>query len=121
VSRLAELAALALALCSLLLGFAAVHAGLPDALSGAFTAAALWSAAIVILGGAVLAGGLALQLPLLPLASTFGAIGRPLRRATVAFGGVFVRADGVLRQWPVAVLWMVALAVAFGAAMVVPG
>ena len=121
VSRLAELSALALALCSLLLGFAAVQAGLPDALSGAFTAAALWSAAIVILGGAVLAGGLALQLPLLPSASTFGAIGRPLRRATVAFGGVFVRADGVLRQWPVAVLWMVALAVAFGAAMVVPG
>ena len=121
VSRLAQLAALALALCSLLIGFAAVEAGMPDALSGAFTTAELRSAVILVLGGSVLACGLALEIPPIPLGSTFGAIGRPLRRATVAVGGAFVRADGVLRQWPVAALWMVAIAVAFGAAMVAPG
>ncbi len=120
VSRLAEWAALALALCSLLLGFAAVQAGLPDALSGAFSVAELWSAATLILGGSLLAAGLALQPPPLPLGSTFGAIGRPVRRVTMSLGGLFVRADGVLRQWPVAGLWVVALAVAFGAAMVAP-
>jgi hypothetical protein len=109
-----------LALCSLLLGFVAVQAGLPDALSDAFTAAELWSAAMLILGGAALAGGLALQPPPIALGSTFGAIGRPLRRGTVALGGIFVRLDGVLRQWPVAGLWLVALAVAFGAAMIAP-
>jgi hypothetical protein len=109
-----------LALCSLLLGFVAVQAGLPDALSGAFTAAELWSAATLILGGSLLAAGLALQPPPLPLGSTFGAIGRPVRRVTMSLGGLFVRADGLLRQWPVAGLWVVALAVAFGAAMVAP-
>jgi formate hydrogenlyase subunit 3/multisubunit Na+/H+ antiporter MnhD subunit len=117
VSRLAELAALALALCSLLLGFVAVQAGLTDALSGAFTPAELGSAAMLILGGALLAAGLALQPPPMPLGSILGAIGRPLRRATVSLGVVFVWADGLLRQWPVAALWMVALAVAFGATM----
>ena len=117
VSRLAELAALALALCSLLLGFVAVQAGLTDALSGAFTLAELGSAAMLILGGALLATGLALQPPPMPLGSILGAIGRPLRRATVSLGVVFVWADGLLRQWPVAVLWMVVLAVAFGATM----
>ena len=117
VSRLGELAALALASCSMLLGFVAVQAGLPDALSGAFTAAELGSAAMVILGGTVLAAALALVLPAIPLGSTFGAVGRPVRRATVAVGGLFAWVDGMLRQWPVAGLWMVALAVAFGVAM----
>jgi hypothetical protein len=32
-----------------------------------------------------------------------------------------VRADGVLRRWPVAGLWLVVLAAAFGAGMVATG
>jgi hypothetical protein len=95
--------------------------GLPDALSGAFTAKELGSAALVMLGGAVLAAGLALQLPPMPGGETLGALGRPLRSATVAFATVVVRADGQLRKWPVAGLWMVVLAAAFGWAMVATG
>jgi multicomponent Na+:H+ antiporter subunit D len=121
VSRLGELAALGLALCSLLLGFAAVNAGLPDALSGAFSAKELQSSALVLLGGAVLAAGFALQLPAIPIARTLGALGRRLRGATVALGATVVRTDGLLRQWPAAGLWMVTLAAAFGVAMRLPG
>jgi len=117
VSRLAEVAALALALCSLLLGFAAVGAGIPDALSSAFAPGELWSAALLILGGAALAAGLARELPTGSVGRGVAAIGRPVRRATVAVGAAFVCADGLLRQWPVAALALVALAIAFGAAL----
>jgi formate hydrogenlyase subunit 3/multisubunit Na+/H+ antiporter MnhD subunit len=117
VSRIAELAALALALCSLTLGFAAVGAGLPDALSSAFTPGNTGSAALLIVGGAVLAAGLARQLPAVPVGEAIVAIGRPLRRATVAVGAMFVRADGMLREWPVAALALIVLAIAFGAAL----
>jgi hypothetical protein len=121
VSLLAELAALVLALCSLLLGLVAVNVGLPDALSGAFSAKELESAALLMLGGAVLAAGLALQLPPIPGGETLGALGHPLRSATVAFAAMVVRADGQLRKWPVAGLWMVVLAAAFGWAMLTSG
>lgn len=121
VSRLGELAALGLALCSLLLGFAAATAGLPDALSGAFSAKELGSAAVLMLGGAVLAAALALRLPRLPGGRTLGGLGPLLRGATVPVATTVVRVDGVLRQWPVAALWMVILAAGFGVAMLTPG
>ena len=121
VSRLAELTALALALCSLLLGLVAVNVGPTDALSGAFTAKELGSAALLLLGGTLLAAGLALQLPPIPGGETLGALGRPLRSATVAFATMVVRVDGQLRKWPVAGLWMVVLAAAFGWAMLTLG
>jgi formate hydrogenlyase subunit 3/multisubunit Na+/H+ antiporter MnhD subunit len=117
VSRIAEIAALALALCSLALGFAAVGAGLPDALSSAFTPGTMGSAALLILGGAALAIGLARQLPAISVGELVVAIGRPLRRAMVAVGEMFVRTDGALRQWPVAALALIVLAIAFGAAL----
>jgi hypothetical protein len=44
-------------------------------------------------------------------------IGRPIRRATVAVGSAFVRVDDVLRQWPVAALALIVLAIAFGVAL----
>jgi formate hydrogenlyase subunit 3/multisubunit Na+/H+ antiporter MnhD subunit len=121
VSRLAETAALALALCSLLLGFVAVGAGLPDALSSAFTPASLGSALLIILGGGALAIGLGLQLPPIASANVLIAILSPLRRTSVAVGGMLARTDGVLRQWPVAGLALIALAIAFGAALVAKG
>jgi hypothetical protein len=40
---------------------------------------------------------------------------RPLRRLTVAAGGLVVRADGALRHWPVASLALLMLAIAFAA------
>lgn len=121
VSRLAELAALALALCSLLLGVAVAYAGLPDALAGAFSPKELGSAALLILGGAVLAVGLALQLPPVLRGEALGALGRALRRAAGSGATMILRADSVLRQWSVAGLWVIVLAAAFGGAMVARG
>lgn len=121
VSRLAELAALALALCSLLLGVAVAYAGLPDALAGAFSPEELGSAALLILGGAVLAVGLALQLPPVLRGEALGALGRALRRAAGSGATMILRADSVLRQWSVAGLWVIVLAAAFGGAMVARG
>ncbi|HTO47589.1 MAG TPA: proton-conducting transporter membrane subunit, partial [Burkholderiales bacterium] len=118
VSRLAEVAALALAVCSLALGLAALgpaplDALLPDPLD----LKEFGSALLVLAGGAVLAACLGLRLPPLPAGD---AVVAAARRATVAIGAAFVRADGALRQWPVAGLALIAAAVAFGAAMV-PG
>jgi NADH:ubiquinone oxidoreductase subunit 5 (subunit L)/multisubunit Na+/H+ antiporter MnhA subunit len=113
VSRIAELAALTLALCSLALGFAADGTLGLDALSGVLTFSDLGSAVLVLVGGAVIAAALARDLP-----GTSGlAVARPLRNATVAIGGAFACADGMLRRWPVAGLALLAATIAFGAAL----
>jgi formate hydrogenlyase subunit 3/multisubunit Na+/H+ antiporter MnhD subunit len=117
VSRIAELAALTLALCSLALGFVADGALGLDALSGMLTLSDLWSAVLVLIGGAVIAAALARDLP-----GTSGhAVARPLRNATVAIGGAFACADGMLRRWPVAGLALLAATIAFGAALTARG
>jgi multicomponent Na+:H+ antiporter subunit D len=121
VSRLAEGAAFALALCSLALGFVADGAFSLDALSSALTAKELWSALLLVLGGAVLAAGLARRLPPVPVGDAVIALLRPLRRATVVLGGTLALADGVLRQWAVAGLALIAVAIAFGVAMAAGG
>jgi len=115
VSRLAELAALALAIVSLALGFVADGAFSLDALSGMLKLSDLWSAVVTIVVGAALAAALGRDLP--PAMAAL----RPLRHATVPLGGMFVRLDGVLRQWPVAGLALILAATAFGAAMVAGG
>jgi NADH:ubiquinone oxidoreductase subunit 5 (subunit L)/multisubunit Na+/H+ antiporter MnhA subunit len=112
VSRVAELAALALAIASLALGFVADGAFSLDALTGMLTLSDLWSAVLTVVAGAVLAGVLGRDLP-----PSLAAV-RPLRSVTVPLGGMFVGVDGVLRQWPVAGLSLIAAAIAFGAAMV---
>jgi len=117
VSPLAVGAALALALCSLLLGLAAANTGLPDALASAFTAAELRSALLSLLGGIAIAVALAPGLPPVFAGATRAAMGRLVRGATGPVGALFVRADHLLRQWPVAGLWLVALAIAFGATL----
>jgi formate hydrogenlyase subunit 3/multisubunit Na+/H+ antiporter MnhD subunit len=117
VSRLAELAALTLALCSLALGFVADGALGLDALAGLLTLSDLWSAVLVLVGGAVIAAALARDLP-----GTSGrAVARPLRNATVAIGSAFACADGLLRRWPVAGLSLLAATIAFGATMLARG
>jgi len=90
-------------------------------LSGAFSAKELGSTALLMLGGAVDAAGLALQLPPIPGGETLGALGRPLRDATVTSATMVVRGDGQLRKWPVAGLWMVVVAAAFAGAMLTSG
>ena len=117
VSRIAEGAALALALCSLLLGFVADGAVSLDALSSALTLSDLWSALALVLGGAVLAAGLARRLPPVPVGDAVLAALRPARRATVVVGGILALADGVLRQWPIAAMSLMLVAAALGVAM----
>ncbi|HQX24692.1 MAG TPA: proton-conducting transporter membrane subunit [Pseudomonadota bacterium] len=113
VSRLGELSALALAVCSLALGLAALGPAPFDALPDPLVAKEFGAALVTLLGGAVLALALGLRLP--PVRGG-GALGAGLRRATVAVGAGFVRADGVLRQWPVATLALILAALAFGVA-----
>jgi formate hydrogenlyase subunit 3/multisubunit Na+/H+ antiporter MnhD subunit len=118
VSRIAEAAALALALCSLALGLAALGPAPLDALPNPLDAREFGSALLVLAGGAVLALALGLRLPPLPAGDAVVAL---VRTATVRVGAIFVRADGVLRQWPVAGLALIVVALAFGAAMLARG
>jgi formate hydrogenlyase subunit 3/multisubunit Na+/H+ antiporter MnhD subunit len=123
VPRSREAAALALALCSLLLGLvdwgaylAAPSGPLASPLAPEALGKALWPA----LGGAVLAillGRWGHPRPRLPLHEALGAVIGPARRATFALGGILEQTDAALRRWPVAGLALLVLAIAFGAAM----
>ncbi len=118
VSRVAEIAALGLAIASLLLGLVAAGMIPHASLSGAFTMDGLVSALILVLGGAAVAGAFGLELPSFAAGKSLAALLRPLRQMTVAIGGLVVRADGALRQWPVACIALLGLAIAFAAAIV---
>jgi multicomponent Na+:H+ antiporter subunit D len=110
VARLSEFAALALAVCSLLLAFAALP--LPGKLiSNPLAPAELGTTLLVFLGGAALALGLSRR-PL--LAPGRVATGGPARRAAVAVGVAFEQADQGIRRWPAATLGLLALAALFG-------
>jgi multicomponent Na+:H+ antiporter subunit D len=113
VPRLQEAAALALALCSMLLGLATMGPAPFDILS--LASKELWSAVLLVLGGGLLALGLGQRLP--PVAVGDVAVASLVRRATVAAGGMFERADGVLRRWPVAGLSLLVLVIGFVVAM----
>jgi multicomponent Na+:H+ antiporter subunit D len=117
VPRVREAAALALALCSLLLGFAALGPVPRDTLSNPLAPEELWSALVLVLGGGVLAIGLGHRLPPAPVGDVVVAVVGPARRAVVALGRMLERSDGVLRQWPVAGLSLLALTILFGTAM----
>ena len=123
ISRIGEVAALALAVCSLLLGLVHWDAYLPvppGALSTPLTlepfAKMLWP----VLGGAVLAillgrwGG---RLARLSFGNFLVAAIGPARRTALALSGTVERVDGVFRQWPAAGLSLLALAILFGAAL----
>jgi len=110
VARLSEFAALALAVCSLLLALAALP--LPGKLiSNPLAPAELGTALLVFLGGAALALGLSRR-PL--LATGRDATDGPARRAAVAVGVAFEQADQGIRRWPAATLGLLALAALFG-------
>jgi formate hydrogenlyase subunit 3/multisubunit Na+/H+ antiporter MnhD subunit len=111
VSRVAELAALALALASLGLGLVADSVLSVDTPIGMLTLPNLGAAAGVVVAGAVLACVLGRDLP------PSWSIVQPLRRATVPLGELLVRLDLILRRWAVAGVALVAAAIAFGAAM----
>ena len=118
VSRLSELAALSLSLCSLLLGLAALGPVPGQFLSNPFAPKELGTTLVVILGGTLLAAGLSRQ-------ALFGAahadpagVGR-LRRAAVAVGQAFVQADLSVRRWLFASLSLLTLAALFASLLVV--
>ena len=103
--RIREVAALALALCSLLLGLGALSKTLLPLLGGAVVAILLgrwehppglpsrWKALMVVVG--------------------------PVRRAGLALSAIVEGCDNVLRQWPAACISLLTLAVLFGTSMLV--
>jgi NADH:ubiquinone oxidoreductase subunit 5 (subunit L)/multisubunit Na+/H+ antiporter MnhA subunit len=109
VPRLQEVAVLALALCSLLLGL--VDMSSEDFLS--LVPKELWSAIVLVIGGTLLAMGLGRKLPVASASDTVVAIMNPLRVAALAMGEILERADGVLRRWPVAGLSVAMLVIMF--------
>ncbi len=106
VSRLSECAALALAACSLLLALAALGPLPSTLLSSAFAPAELLTIVLVVLGGALLARGLA------PPASGRGdaVAGGALQVAGAAFESI----DRFARRWSVASISLLLLAALFG-------
>jgi multicomponent Na+:H+ antiporter subunit D len=116
-------AALALALCSLLLGLVPWQAYLPVPAGVASTptvlqalSSSLWP---LLAGGAlaILLGRWDDRFARIPLGKAAAATVSAVRCAALVFGNWIVRIDGVLRQWPAAGLCMLVLAIAFAAAM----
>jgi hypothetical protein len=116
VPRLQGFAALGLALCSFALSLAAAIGPLPsELLASAWSPREIGAAAATLAGGAALALMLARGTPHMPAAVR--ALTGPLRVAALAIGGAVERIDARSRQWPIAVLTLLAVALALGAAM----
>jgi formate hydrogenlyase subunit 3/multisubunit Na+/H+ antiporter MnhD subunit len=127
VSRLSEAAALALAVCSLLLGLVHWEKYLPFArgtLSSPLALSAFLKTLGPIVGGAALAilfGRWGDRLSLIRFGKAPGtAVGRA-RSMALTVGDVVGRIDDTLRQWPAAALSLLLLAALFGAAMLAGG
>jgi len=123
VPRIGEAAALALAMCSLLLGlvpwdgYLSVPVGIP---SNPPVLKALATALWPILGGIVLAillGRWGQGLARIPVAEAVVAVVGSARRIALALGRMLVRVDGTLRQWAAAGFSLLVVAIMFGAAM----
>jgi multicomponent Na+:H+ antiporter subunit D len=123
VSRMQEAAALALALCSLLLGLLPWHGYLPIPDGIAPTPPAIAALAFTlwpVLGGlalAILLGRWSVRLARISSGRVVAAtVGSP-RRAALALAGTLERLDDLLSQWLAAGLALLLLAILFGAAM----
>jgi formate hydrogenlyase subunit 3/multisubunit Na+/H+ antiporter MnhD subunit len=118
-----QAAALALAICSLLLGLVHWEAYLPvphGTISGSFGLKTLTTATWPLLAGAVLAillGRWRAWPQDAPWRRVVAATIAPPRHIVVAVGGALERADAALRQWPAAGLSLLVLVVALGAAL----
>jgi hypothetical protein len=124
-SRIQEAAALALALCSLLLGLLPWEPYLPirDAiLPNSFDPKAISKSLLIILGSAVAAillGRWGLPPARSSSWNTLLAVAAPIRRSGLTLGAFFEKVDDGLRQWPAAGISLLTLALLFGVAMVV--
>jgi multicomponent Na+:H+ antiporter subunit D len=123
VPHIREAAALALALCSLLLGlvpwdaYLSIPAGTPsNPLSLKTLATTLWQ---ILAGGvlAILLGRWAYRQVRAPLGEAVVAVVGPARRTALPLARVLERLDGTLRQWPAAGFSLLVVAIMFGAAM----
>ena len=121
VPRGGELAALALAVCSLFLGVFnwKPYLSVPDGImSNPFSLKAFSNALSSILGGAVLALMLG-RWDGTPLEKTVVTRVSQVRRTALVLGGAVERIDSMLRQWPAAGISLLAMALLLGAAMLV--
>ena len=77
---------------------------------------ALWP---ILAGGvlAILLGRWGHRLARVPFGKVLVAMVGPARRAALVMGTMLERIDGMLRQWPVAGISLLVLAILFGAAM----
>jgi formate hydrogenlyase subunit 3/multisubunit Na+/H+ antiporter MnhD subunit len=114
VSKRSECAALVLALCSLLLAFAAVGPVPAELIKNPLAPAEVASILLVLLGGALLAVGLSRRALFAPLADGAAAAAAPRRGPAVALGVAFEHADAFLRRWPSAGISLLGLALLFG-------
>ncbi len=116
VPRPQELAALALALCSLALGLTAVFGPVPSSFLGnPLAPKELGATLMTIAGGTVLA--LLFASPLPPLPAALSAVASRSRRVTLPLGAVLEGIDALLRRWAVAGVSLLLVALAFGLLM----
>jgi formate hydrogenlyase subunit 3/multisubunit Na+/H+ antiporter MnhD subunit len=111
VSMLSQLAALGLAVASLLLSLAAALGPLPSSLlANPLSPKELATTLAVLAGGALLAAGLARR----PIAGGESAT----RRLTTGLGAALERGDHMVRRWPSAMLALLLIAAASGVLLV---
>ena len=115
VPRLAELAALTLAGCSLLLAVAALGPLPAGLIKSPLALDELGATLLTFGGGALLAMGLAQQSL---FAAARGGRGSAPRRAVALLGGGFERLDAFVRRWPSAGLLLLVLVATFGVLLV---
>ncbi len=118
VARSQEWAALALAVCSLLLSLAVLGPVPASLISNPLAPKELLASAIAIIGGALLVLAYSRELPRFAIVDRIAGLLRPLRGALGALANGFVRIDDAARQWSIAGLSMLVLTLLFGAAMV---
>jgi multicomponent Na+:H+ antiporter subunit D len=114
VSPLSEFAALALALSSLLLAFAALGPVPGSLISNPLLPKELGPTLLVFAGGALLAVGLSRRSLLGGPRAGAAANDGPVRSASVVLGLAFEQADAFLRRWPTATIALLTLAALFG-------
>ena len=111
VSKLSEAAALSLAVCSLLLAFAALGPVPGDLISNPLAVKEMLATLAVVFGGVVLALSFSRQ-PLLaaPISEQNG---HAIRRKLLKWAGAFESLDRFARRWPVAALALFAVGACF--------
>ena len=118
VSRLSELAALALSMSSLLLAFSALGPVPGNLLANPFAPKELGTLLAVVLGGALLALGLSRRSLFATAQLAACADGGLLRRSAVVVGEAFELADRVIRRWQFASMSLLMLVALVGGLLI---